>query len=98
MQPTGLHTTSGHPLFNFVQNFIIILGDDEEDDIVYEAVTRKEDGMNVLGLVVFSVALGIVISKMGEVGKPLYRVFFAMAEATMVLVTVIIWQVFHIRQ
>ena len=52
---------------------------------------QKQDGMNVLGLVVFSVALGIVISRLGDVGKPLYDVFYAMAEASMKLVIVIIW-------
>ena len=51
----------------------------------------KEDGMNVLGLVVFSVALGIVLSRLGRVGQTLSEAFTGMAEATMGLVTVIIW-------
>ena len=57
----------------------------------YGFEVQKQDGMNVLGLVVFSVALGIVISRLGDVGKPLYDVFYAMAEASMKLVIVIIW-------
>ena len=61
------------------------------EDENYDFSVNKEDGMNVLGLVVFSVALGIVISRLGEVGKPLYAVFLGMAEASMTLVIVIIW-------
>ena len=49
------------------------------------------DGLNVLGLVVFSVALGIIISRLGETGKPLYAFFFGMAEAMMKLVILVIW-------
>ena len=47
--------------------------------------------MNVLGLVVFSVALGIVLSLMGEKGKPLYDVMYTLAEASMKLVVIVIW-------
>ena len=57
----------------------------------YGFEVQKQDGMNVLGFVVFSVALGIVISRLGDVGKPLYELFYAMAEASMKLVIVIIW-------
>ena len=58
---------------------------------MYDFAVRKEDGMNVLGLVVYSVAMGIVNSRLGEVGKPLYTFFHAFAEATMKLVTAVIW-------
>ncbi|ELU03325.1 hypothetical protein CAPTEDRAFT_6024 [Capitella teleta] len=60
-------------------------------DAIYDFDVRKEDGMNVLGLVVYSVAMGIVISRLGEIGRPLYIFFNAFAEATMVLVTAVIW-------
>eukprot|EP00914_Ancora_sagittata_P004105 GHVO01009004.1.p2 GENE.GHVO01009004.1~~GHVO01009004.1.p2 ORF type:complete len:111 (-),score=8.94 GHVO01009004.1:47-379(-) len=52
---------------------------------------RKEEGMNILGLVVWSVAMGIVVSKLGEDGRILYKFFNAFAEATMKLVTLVIW-------
>ena len=57
----------------------------------YDFSIRKEDGMNVLGLVVFSVALGVVVSRLGALGRPLYLVCLALAEATMKLVVVVIW-------
>ena len=67
-----------------------IFSNDTEEPI-YDPDVRKMNGMNVLGLVVFSVALGIIISRMGEVGKPLYKVFLALSEATMILVSIVIW-------
>ncbi|ELT92594.1 hypothetical protein CAPTEDRAFT_63150, partial [Capitella teleta] len=57
----------------------------------YDFEVRKEEGMNILGLVVWSVAMGIVVSKLGEQGRILYKFFYAFAEATMKLVTVVIW-------
>ena len=52
--------------------------------------------MNVLGLVVFSVGLGVVLSRLGPAGRTLTEAFNGMAEATMKLVTVIIWSVNNI--
>ncbi len=48
-------------------------------------------GMNILGLVMFSVAFGLVISIMKEDGKPLADFFQALEGATMKLVIVVIW-------
>ena len=57
----------------------------------YDFSVNIVEGLNVLGLVVFSVAFGIVISRLGETGKPLYAFFFGMAEAMMKLVILVIW-------
>ena len=62
-----------------------------EEVLYYDFDIRKEDGMNLLGLVVFSVALGIVLSRMGAEGKALTNVFVVMATATMKLVILVIW-------
>lgn len=48
-------------------------------------------GMNILGLVMFSVAFGLVISIMKEEGKPLAQFFEALEGASMKLVVVVIW-------
>lgn len=63
----------------------------EESSLWYDFNVRKEDGVNALGLVVFSLALGVAVGKLGELGKPLYHVCLALAEATMILVTAVIW-------
>ncbi|PVD23438.1 hypothetical protein C0Q70_16707 [Pomacea canaliculata] len=48
-------------------------------------------GINMLGLVVFSIALGLAINHVGETGKPLKQLFDALSEATLALVHVVIW-------
>lgn len=52
---------------------------------------KKADGMNILGLVVFSIFFGCTLSKMGKTGKPLADFFECMHLATMKLVTLVIW-------
>lgn len=59
--------------------------------LYYDWSTQKEDGMNVLGLVVYSVAMGIVVGMLRETGRPLYLFCLALAEATMKLVSAVIW-------
>ncbi len=54
--------------------------------------TKVNDGMNILGVVMFSVALGITISRMGEVdGGPLKRFFKSLEGASMKLIALVIW-------
>uniref|UniRef100_A0AAQ4S0W0 Amino acid transporter n=1 Tax=Gasterosteus aculeatus aculeatus TaxID=481459 RepID=A0AAQ4S0W0_GASAC len=55
----------------------------------YKIVGRYSDGINVLGLIVFCVAFGLVIGKMGERGRILLEFFDALNEATMKLVQII---------
>ena len=52
---------------------------------------KKSDGMNILGIVVFSVFLGAVIASMGNAGKPLLDFFEALHVATMKLTMLVIW-------
>ncbi|KAL8623790.1 hypothetical protein ACOMHN_054096 [Nucella lapillus] len=49
------------------------------------------NGMNVLGVVVFSVVLGCVINHLQEKGKPLLYFFESLNDAIMVLVKLVIW-------
>ncbi|KAH9493153.1 Excitatory amino acid transporter 3 [Bulinus truncatus] len=51
----------------------------------------SDDGTNVLGLVVFSIALGCVINHLGEEGLPLKNFFRSLNSATMCLVHIVIW-------
>ncbi|KAL0979829.1 hypothetical protein UPYG_G00190340 [Umbra pygmaea] len=62
-------------------------------------VTREEvipvpgqvNGVNALGLVVFSIGFGLIISNMKEKGQPLRDFFDCLNEAIMRLVAVIMW-------
>lgn len=55
----------------------------------YQIVGSYTDGINILGIIVFSVAFGLVIGKMGEKGRILLEFFDALNEATMRLVQII---------
>ena len=58
---------------------------------VEDPKVTKADGMNILGLVVFSIFFGCTLSKMGPSGKPLSDFFECMHIAIMKMVTLIIW-------
>lgn len=50
-----------------------------------------ESGTNILGLVVFSMFLGIALGKMGASGQPLLKVFQSLSESMMVITNWVIW-------
>ncbi|KAL4659634.1 neutral amino acid transporter B(0)-like [Arapaima gigas] len=49
------------------------------------------DGMNILGLIVFAIVFGVALRKLGEEGEILVKFFNSFNEATMVLVSWIMW-------
>lgn len=53
----------------------------------------ETDGMNILGLVLFAMVFGVALKKLGSEGEELIRFFNAFNEATMVLVSWIMWWV-----
>lgn len=55
------------------------------------------EGMNILGLVLFALVLGVALKKLGKEGEDLIRFFNSFNEATMVLVTWIMWWVCDCR-
>ncbi|XP_031959441.1 neutral amino acid transporter A isoform X1 [Corvus moneduloides] len=56
-------------------------------------VGTEIEGMNILGLVLFALVLGVALKKLGQEGEDLIRFFNSFNEATMVLVTWIMWYV-----
>uniref|UniRef100_A0A8D0GEM5 Amino acid transporter n=1 Tax=Sphenodon punctatus TaxID=8508 RepID=A0A8D0GEM5_SPHPU len=54
-------------------------------------IPRGVEGMNILGLVVFAIVFGIALRKLGAEGEILIKFFNSFNEATMVLVTWIMW-------
>ncbi len=64
---------------------------EEKADLHEAPDTHINDGMNILGLVMFSVAFGIVISRMGEKGTPLKNFFASLEGAMMALISLVIW-------
>ena len=67
-----------------------------------ENVTRSEidgfkvelvQGTNVLGIVVFSIVLGVVVGRMGKQGLPVKHFIDSLQEAIIIVVKIIIWYV-----
>lgn len=50
-------------------------------------------GMNIIGLSLFSIVLGIVLARLREKGRPLIQFFSALNEAVMVIVHFVMWYV-----
>ncbi|XP_054650179.1 neutral amino acid transporter B(0) [Dunckerocampus dactyliophorus] len=54
-------------------------------------IATDQDGMNILGLVVFAIVFGVALRKLGQEGEILIKFFNSFNEATMVLVSWIMW-------
>ncbi|XP_023939971.1 excitatory amino acid transporter 3 [Bicyclus anynana] len=57
----------------------------------YKIEGSYQKGSNVLGLVCFSVVLGITLGKMGEQSRPLQNFFHSLSEAMMIITGWVIW-------
>lgn len=74
---------------------MILVGNDTNGTLSYQKVPvgTETDGMNILGLVLFAMVFGVALRKLGPEGEELIRFFNAFNEATMVLVSWIMWYV-----
>ena len=64
---------------------------EQEKDRITGFTIGVQDGTNVVGLVVFSVTLGIIIGKMGEDGLPVRNFVDCLQHAILQIVTLVIW-------
>uniref|UniRef100_A0A8C2KIZ2 Amino acid transporter n=1 Tax=Cyprinus carpio TaxID=7962 RepID=A0A8C2KIZ2_CYPCA len=73
----------------------ILVGNATNGTLNYQKVPygTDADGMNILGLVLFAMVFGVALRKLGAEGEELIRFFNAFNEATMVLVSWIMWYV-----
>nr|XP_055025984.1 LOW QUALITY PROTEIN: neutral amino acid transporter A [Misgurnus anguillicaudatus] len=74
---------------------MIFVGNGTNGTLNYQKVPygTDSDGMNILGLVLFAMVFGVALRKLGAEGEELIRFFNAFNEATMVLVSWIMWYV-----
>ncbi|CAL8255131.1 unnamed protein product [Lota lota] len=74
---------------------MVAVGNDTNGTALYQKVPigTDTDGMNILGLVLFAMVFGVALRKLGPEGEELIRFFNAFNEATMVLVSWIMWYV-----
>ncbi|KAL1791117.1 neutral amino acid transporter A [Sigmodon hispidus] len=76
-------------------NYTEVTYNTSSGNVTYEKVPFVTDieGMNILGLVLFALVLGVALKKLGPEGEELIRFFNSFNEATMVLVSWIMWYV-----
>uniref|UniRef100_A0A672INR2 Amino acid transporter n=1 Tax=Salarias fasciatus TaxID=181472 RepID=A0A672INR2_SALFA len=82
-------------LFQYATSYKLVKvnSTDGRPNITVEKVPTgtDQDGMNILGLVVFAIVFGVALRKLGEEGEILIKFFNSFNEATMVLVSWIMW-------
>ncbi|XP_022918475.1 excitatory amino acid transporter 1-like [Onthophagus taurus] len=75
-----------------IQQYRTVLIPTNSNDI-YEWKVSSEtiDGMNILGLVVFSALLGVALARLRDEGKPLAKFFQSLMTSMMTITTWVIW-------
>ncbi|XP_031455281.1 neutral amino acid transporter A [Phasianus colchicus] len=79
----------------YATDYKIVLRNTTSGNVTLEKIPvgTEIEGMNILGLVLFALVLGVALKKLGREGEDLIRFFNSFNEATMVLVTWIMWYV-----
>uniref|UniRef100_A0A8C9MST8 Amino acid transporter n=1 Tax=Serinus canaria TaxID=9135 RepID=A0A8C9MST8_SERCA len=72
-----------------VQNFALDITPPPE--VIYKSEPGASDGMNVLGIVIFSATMGIMLGRMGNSGVPLVSFCQCLNESVMKIVAVAVW-------
>ncbi|GAA6090983.1 solute carrier family 1 member 7a isoform X2 [Tachysurus ichikawai] len=60
-------------------------------DVVFKTLPGTSDGMNVLGIVIFSATMGIMLGRMGPSGSALVNFCQSLNEAVLKIVAIVIW-------
>ncbi|XP_010288254.1 PREDICTED: excitatory amino acid transporter 5-like [Phaethon lepturus] len=72
-----------------IQNFALDITPAPE--VIYKSEPGTSDGMNVLGIVIFSATMGIMLGRMGNSGVPLVSFCQCLNESVMKIVAVAVW-------
>ncbi|KAG9269324.1 excitatory amino acid transporter 5 [Astyanax mexicanus] len=72
-----------------VQNFQLDLT--PPPDVVFRTLPGTSEGMNVLGIVIFSATMGIMLGRMGPNGSALVNFCQSLNEAVLKIVAIVIW-------
>ncbi|KAK5985059.1 Excitatory amino acid transporter [Trichostrongylus colubriformis] len=62
-----------------------------DGSVMHKRRVEYSDGMNVLGLIIFCIAMGIVISRLGKQARPLAKFFMALDAVITRMVMIIMW-------
>ncbi|NXV15204.1 SATT protein, partial [Cepphus grylle] len=79
----------------YATEYKMLLRNTTSGNVTWEKIPvgTEIEGMNILGLVLFALVLGVALKKLGQEGEDLIRFFNSFNEATMVLVSWIMWYV-----
>ncbi|KAM6298219.1 neutral amino acid transporter A [Aegotheles albertisi] len=79
----------------YATEYKMVLRNTTSGNVTWEKIPvgTEIEGMNILGLVLFALVLGVALKKLGQEGEDLIRFFNSFNEATMVLVSWIMWYV-----
>ncbi|XP_054836772.1 excitatory amino acid transporter 5 [Eublepharis macularius] len=72
-----------------IQNFALDITPPPE--VIYKSEPGTSEGMNVLGIVIFSATMGIMLGRMGSSGVPLVSFCQCLNESVMKIVAVAVW-------
>ncbi|XP_076134385.1 solute carrier family 1 member 7b isoform X3 [Alosa pseudoharengus] len=72
-----------------IQNFQLDLT--PPPDVFFRTLPGTSDGMNVLGIVIFSATMGIMLGRMGPNGSALVNFCQSLNEAVLKIVAIVIW-------
>ncbi|KAL2089932.1 hypothetical protein ACEWY4_014620 [Coilia grayii] len=72
-----------------IQNFQLDLT--PPPDVVFQTLPGTSEGMNVLGIVIFSATMGIMLGRMGPNGSALVNFCQSLNEAVLKIVAIVIW-------
>ncbi|XP_075605812.1 neutral amino acid transporter A [Balearica regulorum gibbericeps] len=79
----------------YATEYKMLLRNTTSGNVTWEKIPvgTEIEGMNILGLVLFALVLGVALKKLDQEGEDLIRFFNSFNEATMVLVSWIMWYV-----
>ncbi|XP_018608812.1 solute carrier family 1 member 7a [Scleropages formosus] len=72
-----------------IQNFSLDLT--PPPDVIFRTLPGTSEGMNVLGIVIFSATMGIMLGRMGPNGSALVNFCQSLNEAVLKIVAIVIW-------
>uniref|UniRef100_A0A803TD95 Amino acid transporter n=1 Tax=Anolis carolinensis TaxID=28377 RepID=A0A803TD95_ANOCA len=72
-----------------IQNFALDITPPPE--VIYKSEPGTSDGMNVLGIVIFSATMGLMLGRMGNSGVPLVSFCQCLNESVMKIVAISVW-------
>ncbi|XP_006634900.1 excitatory amino acid transporter 5 [Lepisosteus oculatus] len=72
-----------------IQNFSLDLT--PPPDVIVRSLPGSNEGMNVLGIVIFSATMGLMLGRMGPNGSPLVNFCQSLNEAVLKIVAIVIW-------